>query len=183
MGSVYLEEIFSFPSKTFDSDARERIFSIASKMLSVYEEDDDLEITEYKLFCMLSLLIMDIHENVADKEDEDMHASPLSKQMLEAVYFIEKNYAKPIKIADVALVSGYCVSHFSRMFSNAMNESFSEYLLNVRLKHVQHDLLTTNRSVTDIALENGFLFPGNMTESFRKKFAMTPFQYRKSCKR
>ena len=84
-----------------------------------------------------------------------------------------------IKIEEVAAVSGYSVSYFSKLFQAQLGTPFFEYLCNIRLKHVQHALLTTQKSMIDIALENGFVYPGNMSSCFKKKFGMTPLQFRK----
>ena len=101
---------------------------------------------------------------------------------MEAVYFVEKNYKKSLKIEDVAAISGYSVTYFSKLFSAQLGKTFSEYLCLTRLKHVQNYLLSTDMSVMDISLECGFSYPGNMTASFRKEFNMTPLQFRKQNK-
>ncbi|MDE5823406.1 MAG: helix-turn-helix domain-containing protein [Lachnospiraceae bacterium] len=38
----------------------------------------------------------------------------------------------------------------------------------------------TKKSVTEIALETGYLHTGNLSEQFKQQTGMTPLQYRKS---
>ena len=124
---------------------------------------------------------MEIYEKgIIDEKNSSVHNAPLSESILEAVYYIEKNYKNDIKIEDVAEISGYSVSYFSRLFNSQIGIPFSEYLCVTRLKHVQYMLLKTDKSVMDIALECGFSYPGNMTSSFKSKFGMTPLQFRKN---
>ena len=47
-------------------------------------------------------------------------------------------------------------TYFSKKFKLITGMGFKEYLNYVRLKHAQTALLTTDSSITDIALEYGF---------------------------
>ena len=57
---------------------------------------------------------------------------------------------------------------------------FKEYLNYVRLKHAQTALLTTNSSITDIALEYGFNDSNYFKDLFKKVYGKSPREYRKN---
>lgn len=189
LGLNFLDNLYEqFPKKYSPEDEKE-LFSLAGTLLDAYEKSErantqeeqreaDLKI-KYLLFSLL-LLIRDKGESASEKTV--LHNNTLSEPIMEAVYFIEKNYKDPISITDVAAVSGYSVSYFSRLFKNQLGKAFSEYLCLTRLKHVQQLLLTTDMSAMDISLECGFPYPGNMTASFKKEFGMTPLKFRKQNK-
>lgn len=80
----------------------------------------------------------------------------------------------------MAILSGYSASHFSRLFHAQLGKSYSEYLTRIRIRHVQDLLLNTKKSVTEIALETGYLHTGNLSEQFKQQTGMTPLQYRKT---
>ncbi|QNM04219.1 helix-turn-helix transcriptional regulator [Simiaoa sunii] len=50
----------------------------------------------------------------------------------------------------------------------------------VRLKHAQTALLTTNSSITDIALEYGFNDSNYFKDLFKKVYGKSPREYRKN---
>jgi len=70
------------------------------------------------------------------------------------------------------------VSHFSRIFSQVMEQSFSEYILGLRIREAQRLLHQTGSPIGDIALRCGFSRQSYFTRRFRKVTGMTPSQYR-----
>ena len=180
LGGRILEQIYEFPVKRFDEKTRTQIFDLAGHMLDIYENKDyKKNYTEFRLKNLLYEMLLLIHEN-GKRDDENItsHNLSLTKEIMEAVYFMEKNYMNPISIKDAADAAGYSVSYFSRLFAAQLGIPFSEYLQAVRLNHVKQELLKTDRSIVDIALDNGFIYPGNMSSVFRKRFGMTPIQFR-----
>ncbi len=185
-GAGILDEIFRHPPKHFEKEDEKRVFELAALLCDIYDSDeekgDDLrkDLAQFRYRNLLYSILMFIHDRgINETEKSVVHSSPLSEPIMEAVYYIEKNYSDALKIEDAAAVSGYSVSYFSRLFKEQLKKPFSEYLCITRLKHVQNLLLTSDLSVMDISLECGFSYPGNMTASFKKEFGMTPLQFRK----
>lgn len=185
-GTGILDEVFRHPPKHFSVDDEKRVFDLAALLCDIYTRDEQVqtderkELTEFRYKNLLYTILFFIHDRgINETEKSVVHSSPLSQPIMEAVYFIEKNYSQPLKIEDAAARSGYSVSYFSRLFKDQLKKPFSEYLCLTRLKHVQNLLLTTDLSVMDISLECGFSYPGNMTASFKKEFGMTPLSFRK----
>jgi AraC-like DNA-binding protein len=184
IGSHVINSLYEYPPKSFSAKDQEYIFLRAKELLAAYEEADaNFEEDAYSRFkvqnMFFNLLLAIYEKGIVDEQYSSMHNAPLTEPIMDAVYFMEKNYKENIKIEDVASVSGYSVSYFSRLFNAQLGMAFSDYLCNTRLKHVQYKLLTTDKSVTDISLECGFSYPGNMTNAFKSKFGMTPLQFRK----
>ena len=186
VGSQYLDQIFNSLPKHFSDEDEGEIFCLAKILLQAYQKYEAADNEEGKQHALLRIkhmlysLLMEVHDKgQADNSMSTLHNAELSKPIMDAVYYMEKNYRKDLKIEDIATVSGYSVSYFSRLFAAQLGTPFSEYLCLTRLKHVQNMLLTTSRSITDISLECGFSYPGNMAASFKKEFGMTPLQFRK----
>lgn len=178
LGTQFLEQIFEQPPRRFTEEIQSKVYAIFCDMLEEYHRESPYKelVLQSLLFRLLVLLL---EESLPD-ETANMHSTPLSQPILEAIFYMEKNYATHLDIEAVAEVSGYAVSYFSRLFQKQMGRSFSEYLCNIRLRHVESLLLSTDKSITDIALETGFQYPGNMTSVFRQKIGMTPREYRKT---
>ncbi len=71
-------------------------------------------------------------------------------------------------------------SYFSRTFKQIMNMSFKEYVCYLRINEAQRLLLTTNKSITDIAMDMGFSSPSHFINVFRRQMGRAPKQYRKN---
>jgi transcriptional regulator GlxA family with amidase domain len=69
--------------------------------------------------------------------------------------------------------------HFSRIFRSIMNTSPHQYLSELRLNHAKILLTTTNDPVSDIAFACGYNSAEHFTNTFRKKFRVSPGHYRK----
>ncbi|MFT3890730.1 MAG: helix-turn-helix transcriptional regulator [Anaerolineales bacterium] len=74
----------------------------------------------------------------------------------------------------------YSRFHFQRMFRDITGETPSNCQRRVRLERAAHQLLQTDRSVTEIAFESGFASLEGFSRSFRKLAGVSPHQFRKS---
>ena len=187
LGNYIFDEIYKSPAKTFDEKEAEFLLSMAYELVNIENSvsqdtatEQELKLKDMKFECTLYSILIYIYEHGRECIESRAHNTPLTKPIIDAVYYIESNYSKNLLIQEVAQASGYSVFYFSRLFQAQLGSSFSEYVTNVRLKHVKNDLLTTNKSITEIALQNGFSYPGNMTNCFKKAFNITPLQYRKA---
>ncbi len=108
---------------------------------------------------------------------EDIQTS--DQQILQAARFISECYMNPITTADVARAVGFSPNYLSRRFRTAAGIGLHEYLVFVRLHHAAQELLSTGDSITDIALRCGFSDSNYFKDSFKKKYGVTPRNYRK----
>lgn len=74
----------------------------------------------------------------------------------------------------------YSRFHFQRMFRDVTGETPGNCQRRVRLERAAHQLLQTDRSVTEIAFESGFASLEGFSRSFRKLAGVSPYQFRKS---
>ena len=83
------------------------------------------------------------------------------------------------RIADMAKEAGLSQSHFMKFFKNTMGTSFIDYLNDYRLTMVSRLLVSSESSILDIAAESGFDNLSYFNRMFKKRFGMTPREYRK----
>lgn len=95
-----------------------------------------------------------------------------------ALNYIDSYYYKDIKLSFLADLCDISPSYFSRLFASAKNTSISAYILNLRLTRATELLVTTDRSVVDIACSVGYTDCGYFYKLFRKKYSCTPLEYR-----
>lgn len=92
---------------------------------------------------------------------------------------VENHYADPLSIETMAGICGFSKSHFMKFFKNNMGISFIEYLNRYRLTMAARMLLSSTSSIMAIAMECGFDSLSYFNRSFKKKYGMTPREYRK----
>lgn len=82
--------------------------------------------------------------------------STVYKKIIQSLYIIEQNYGNKLTLEYLAKKSGLSAAYFSRLFSEQLGMSFTDYLRNVRIRHVQSLLAQTDKTIMEIALETGF---------------------------
>ena len=176
-GIQALERIYEHPTNRFEPEIQSKIYHLLLDMLDEYEKDSPYR--DFVLQCMLFQILILILENRLPDNDSPFYSTPLTPPIIEALYYMEKHYPDKLSLDTVAGISGFSPAHFSKVFQSQLGKSYSEYLSDIRLRHVQELLLTTKKTITEIALETGYTYPGNLTEQFKKKIGMTPMAYRK----
>ena len=91
---------------------------------------------------------------------------------------ISSEFASPITATDVARRINISYSHMATILSRELNTSFSELLLNERINAAKRLLLTTDMSITEIALDAGFTDSSYFIKKFHKFTGTTPHKYR-----
>lgn len=92
--------------------------------------------------------------------------------------FMHDNYASPLTLEEVAEKVFVSARQLQRIFQEQANLSFSKHLENIRLAHVSHDLLNSELTVQEIALRHGFSSSNYLFSVFKKRYGMTPKQYK-----
>ena len=98
----------------------------------------------------------------------------------EILSYISHHYNEPLNLADLADMQYVSVSTMSRIIKKATDSKFPDYINKIRLQHAIDDLLNTNKSVTEIAVNNGFSSPSSFNRVFKEAYGTTPSQYKKS---
>lgn len=102
-------------------------------------------------------------------------------QKLKFVFgMIEESYQQKLTISEIADKCGYSESHFMRWFKNMTGSSFGTYLIDYRLEKAAALLKNSPLTVLDIAVQSGFDNISNFNRLFKKRFGLTPNQFRKT---
>ena len=87
-------------------------------------------------------------------------------------------FGEEITIKQAAELCFYSESHFMKYFKQYAGMPFIQYLNDYRLTRAGEFLQNTEESVTQIALKCGFENLSYFNRLFRRKFGVTPGQYR-----
>ena len=126
------------------------------------------------LMCDFSRLLLLLTRNYSQTGDPD-----IPWQMAAAAATLERDYAEPINLSELAASLYLSDRHFRRRFAEIYQVSPSEYLMNIRLNAAARMVCNSDRAMTDISLACGFSDSNYFSRVFRRRFSMTPTQYRK----
>lgn len=98
--------------------------------------------------------------------------------ILRAKEYIDRNYRKKFTLADMAKELYISPNYLSDLFKKHTGMKFSEYLLEVRMEKSREYLKEIRYSVGEVAELVGFSDAGYFSSTFRKRYGMTPLEYR-----
>lgn len=92
---------------------------------------------------------------------------------------IERQYSGPLRVEQAAADCGLSASHFMRWFKAMTGYSFTAYLNERRLAAAAVRLRATGDTVLAIAGDVGFENLSNFNHLFKKRYGVTPREYRR----
>jgi AraC-like DNA-binding protein len=105
-------------------------------------------------------------------------AEDLNRRLLRARDAMDRAYAEPLDVASVAAVAYISEAHFIRTFKATFGETPHRYLQRRRVERSMFLLRETDRSITDICFDVGFMSLGTFSRTFREIIGETPSSYR-----
>jgi AraC-like DNA-binding protein len=100
------------------------------------------------------------------------------RQLRRAKDLMDREWGRPIGVADVAAHAGYSPYHFVRAFKAAYGETPGQYLSRRRIERAAELLRTADLAVTEVCLLVGFSSLGTFSATFKRQTGMTPSAYR-----
>ncbi len=92
---------------------------------------------------------------------------------------MDRTYAEPLDVPALARVARVSEAHFIRTFRATFGETPHRYLQRRRVERSMWLLCQSERSVTDICLDVGFVSLGTFSRTFRDIVGVSPIAYRR----
>jgi AraC-like DNA-binding protein len=124
---------------------------------------------------ILSRLEFELERSRSLERTQDFHP-----QLSLATDFLNKNYAQPLSLDDVAKAAEISVSHLHMLFRAHLGESPHQYLIQKRMRIAGHALATSNLPIKAVAAEVGYPNAENFCRAFRKFFGRSASEYRQA---
>ncbi|HEY9502930.1 MAG TPA: AraC family transcriptional regulator [Pyrinomonadaceae bacterium] len=115
----------------------------------------------------------------ASVEPSHRHQGGLSATKLRQIKnFITDNYARDLRLHELADVAGMSRFHFSREFKRSTGTTPHQYLIRLRVDKAKSLLAEDDLSLTEVGLRSGFSHQSHFTRLFRRLTGTTPSTYR-----
>lgn len=170
----HIEEFIHHQKAMFDlrfSKKTEIFFHSIFQSLDKYHRIDEFSISSAVLR-FYSDIHIELHEWKPWSDKQEM--------IDKAVTFMEEHYQQDIKLKDISETSGYSEYYFLRIFKEIMLMTPYEYLIRKRLSQVKILLLSTHKTIEEIALLCGFKSDISLYKTFKNTYSITPREYKKA---
>ncbi|NJP40281.1 AraC family transcriptional regulator [Oscillospiraceae bacterium HV4-5-C5C] len=97
-----------------------------------------------------------------------------------AIDYMRHNFQKKFKISDLADEIGISRSYLTQEFKAITHMSPQDFLINLRMESAAHQLSCGNHAVSEIATQSGYEDALTFSKSFKKKYGVSPSEYRKN---
>lgn len=162
-----------FNNKILNKD----IHLLVNNLLDICDKKElayELEIKSI-IFMILALLF---RNEVKSQTNEEIQNTLNYKRIINALKYIEDNYAQEIKLNDLAEICNFNASHFCRIFKSITGKTAIQYINEYRISKAKVLLKTTDLNVAEIADKVGFSDNCYFSRFFKKCFNVTPTEYR-----
>lgn len=93
--------------------------------------------------------------------------------------FIMQNYTRKVTVGEISDCVGLNPNYAMNLFRMTFGTTLIHYLTQHRISHAQRLLVTTELSVTEVALQSGFSSISRFNEAFHVSCGCSPREYRK----
>lgn len=129
---------------------------------------------ERQLLSVTEDLIKEIFEYLdEEKKQKDIKPIRIVKE------YIESNYMQEISLNQLAELVEMNASYLSSVFKKETGMTYSEYLIQCRVKQASRLLVETGLSVSEIAYRSGYQDARYFSKQFAKQVGLKPSEYRK----
>lgn len=94
--------------------------------------------------------------------------------------YVGDHYTELVTQSEVAKRFYFTREYFSRFFKKNTGLTFKEYLTRYRINAARKELLYTDKTILEIAVNNGFADARGFINAFKSIYDTTPLKYRKS---
>lgn len=119
-------------------------------------------------------------EACREQQPRDLHGENLARRIYNAIVYINKHYAEEITAEDCSRYVFMSYSYFSRSFKRITGRTFKDYLNFTRINHAEKALVSTEKSITEIAADCGFNNVSYFISTYKKAKGITPAAFRAS---
>lgn len=136
-----------------------------------------------KQICLMELLLL-LGQDFSIPSPSDVetntsrHSTRVLQKLSRACSYISQNCEKNITLEDAASYAGFSKYHFSRIFKEYMNTSFTAYLTSQRIQKAITLFTQQELSITDAVFLSGFGSVASFNRSFKQQMGCTPSEYR-----
>jgi len=175
-----IERISKTPKMTFDDETKRKILNLIYDIVDGDVKENNLS-TKLKLISFILEIDNFIRQDHLCFSDSSEHKD--ESKVTEVMDYLLKNYTKKITLETLEKEFFISKYHLCRKFKEATGQTIVSFINEKRLAAAKHLLISSDRSVLDIATQAGFDSVNHFNNLFKKKYGTTPYKYKQKMRR
>ena len=156
-----------------------KLTALIRKLYKVYTaRETGYEFRTISLFYEIMYLLVKDYR-VTEVREKDIRHSRRLDTLSKITTYMREHYREDLRLSDLAAMFGYSDAYLSRMFQKYAKINFKTYLQDIRMVYAYRDLMNTDHTISQIALDNGFCSSRGFSGEFQKRYGMLPSAMRK----
>ena len=156
-----------------------KLTSLIKKLYKTYvDRETGYEFKTMSIFYEIMYILIRDYRVTEAKEKEIRHSRRLDA-LSKITTYMREHYKEDLKLSELAATFGYSDAYLSRMFQKYAKINYKTYLQDIRMAYAYRDLLNTDHTISQIALDNGFCSSRGFSGEFQKRYGVLPSEMRK----
>ncbi|MCH4172442.1 MAG: AraC family transcriptional regulator [Lactobacillus sp.] len=157
------------------SDTTQRIYENCN-IIHKFEFQFSQEALAVKNHLLTDIFYTFIYANTASCQD----LKRTNPDITAVIHYVEENYAKLLRLNDLAAMVNLSPEYFSRKFHRVIGKSISNYIESIRMQHAQELLINTQLTLNEIADQVGYTDGLYFSRKFHQFTKQWPSSFRKN---
>lgn len=177
------QRFIRFSSKDVECQNASSIWELIKNMYEAYiDKESGYEFRVRAFFYEILYQLVTVYREDEAQEREIRHSRRLDA-LSKITTYMREHYQEDLKLSEVAATFGYSAEYLSRMFRKYAMVNFKTYLQDIRMAYAYRDLLNTDATISQIALEHGFCTSRSFSKEFQKRYGVLPSKMREQKQR
>jgi hemolysin activation/secretion protein/AraC-like DNA-binding protein len=153
---------------------------LASRVTQLFAQETTLTFSSRLAFAQTfaELVAPQLHEALDKGRGNERNQQEARGRLRQLISQISESELSSLSLGDMAKMLHCCERHAGRLFRLEYETGFLSYVSELRLKTACELLLQKNLKIIDVALESGHGSLSNFNSVFKKRFQMTPTEWR-----
>ena len=156
------------------------VVGLVAKLIDAARSSLSLDPRAAVLYICEAKALLRVETLIPDVAAQRISASLARWQLVRALKLFETNFDRTIRLGEVADAVRLSKSHFSRAFSASVGEPPARYLRRYRVRRAREMMLSTCKSLSEIALACGFADQAHFTRVFSRMVGVSPAAWRRT---
>ncbi|MDU1906155.1 MAG: GyrI-like domain-containing protein [Dysgonomonas sp.] len=156
----------------------QQMIDVWVKYTDQYNQYASTNYTPKELDSILSARMPNLKRWKQKEQTENVHFEIINKVLV----YINQHLFEALEGEQLAEIAGMSFYHFRRVFKSIKGENIGNYIQRLRLEYIAYQLISTDLPSTEIIRDSAVYTKSSLSKAFKKRFGMSPSEYRKELK-